>query len=133
MSFLSSLISPVTSIADKMVMDKDKYADLQFKKLELKAKARSELLKITTTPNVDAFIKIVMAFNDVILPLLRPLGGALMTAFGAYCLYKGIDINELTQGALVGAFPAWMVDRGIDKHRKGKLRSKEIEYEEWDE
>ena len=117
---VKGLISPVTNLADKLIMDKDKYAELQFKKLELQHRSRDKLLAITTTPRVDAWVKILIAIKDVVIPLFRPLGSAAMTAFGIYAHLKGLDIDPMMLGIFDGAFPAWGVSRHVNKQTDAK-------------
>ena len=121
-SFLSALISPVTNIVDKMVIDKDKYAEIQLKKVEFKHNAQMALLKQTTTPNVDAAVKVLIALRDVVIPLFRPVGAIGMALFGVYCVKEGIELPEYIQVALFGAPLAYGGSRHADKmakHKKG--------------
>ena len=128
--FLSALISPVTNIASKMIMDKDKFADLQFKKVELVAQAKSELLQKTTTPNVDATVKLLIAFRDILLPMKRPVGSALMMGFAAYAEMKGLDIPVELQAVLYGAFPAWGTSRHLSKSAEQKTAQIKAQFED---
>ena len=123
MSFLGNLISPVTNLAGKLIMDKDKYAELQFKKAELRSKRDLKLLAITTTPRIDAFVKLLYAIKDVIIPMMRPLGAAAMTAFGIYAHYKGLDLDPVMHGIFDGAFPAWGTSRHINKQTETKAKA----------
>lgn len=119
---IKGLISPVTSIANKMVMDKDKYAELQFKKLELTNQRELKLLEITTTPRIDAAVKLLIAIRDVVIPLLRPVGSAAMTAFGIYMHYKGTPMDTGLQMIFDGAFPAWGTSRHLNKQTEAKKK-----------
>lgn len=118
----SALISPVTKIADKMIMDKDKYAELQFKRDEHRHKEKVKLLSITTTPRIDAIVKLLYAIKDVVIPTLRPLGSAAMTAFGLWAHYKGLDIDLGLHALMDGAFPGWMGSRHINKQTETKAK-----------
>ena len=125
-NFLTALISPVTNIADKMIMDKDKYAELQFKKLELKAASQDKLLSITTTPTIDAIVKLAIAFRDVLIPLFRPIGSIAMAAFAGYCLTNNIELPGYLAEALFSTTVMW----GISRHKgkaKGKQNTKEAD------
>ena len=122
-NFLTSLLSPVAAVADKMIMDKDKYAELQFKKAELEHEARQTLLTITTSPNIDAFVKLLYAFKEALLPLLRPVGTFLMLLFGAYCETNSITLSPLIEGVLFGAFPGWAASRHINKQTEEKEKT----------
>ena len=75
------------------------------------------LLTTTTTPKVDAFIKILYALERFTKSLWRPFGGACMTAFGIYAHYKGLPIDQATHLLLDGAFPAWGASRHMEKSR----------------
>jgi hypothetical protein len=113
--FISKLISPVTNIVDKMVMDKDKFAELQFKKTELNYKLKEQLLGTTTSPNTDAFVKLLLAFRDIVLPMLRPLGSACMTGFVIYAEMNDIALSGATEAIMAAAFPGWMTSRHMNK------------------
>ena len=116
---IKGLISPVTSIADKLVMDKDKYAELQFKKVELSEKRHMALLKQTTTPKIDAFVKLLMAFRDLVIPMFRPLGSMGMAVFAGYCITNGIEVPEYLLAAMGLSPIGW----GYSRHRE-KTQSK---------
>ena len=117
--FLSELIAPAVKIADKMVMDKDKYADLQFKKAELKHEAQMALLQQTTTPTIDAWVKILLALRDIIIPMFRPLGSLAMAAFSAYCIKEGIELPEYLKEALFAPSVMWGYSRYKEKTKEG--------------
>ena len=129
-NFLSALISPVTNIASKMVMDKDKFAELQFKKVELTAQAKAALLEKTTTPNVDAAVKLMIAFRDILLPMMRPVGSLAMAGFAAYASYKGIELPVELQSVLYGAFPLWGTSRHLSKSADQKLEQLKAQFED---
>ena len=132
MSILSALISPITGIADKLILDKDKYAELQFKKLELAARARSELLAVTTTPWIDGFVKLLVTIRDVLIPLMRPVMSALMPVFAGYCAMNNIDLGSTVETMLFGAPIAYGASRHVDKKQQEITKRKELEYE-WDD
>lgn len=132
--FISGIFKPVTGIIDKMVMDKDKYAELQFKKLELGYNARSELLKITTTPKVDAMVKILLAIKDVVIPLLRPVGSFAMAGFAAYAQIHDIQLPAELQYMLYGSPLAWGASRHVNKQTETKAKAKAgNKFDDWDE
>lgn len=122
--FISGIFKPITMLASKMIMDKDKYAELQFKKVELEYNARSELLKQTTTPKIDAVVKLLITINDVVIPLLRPVGAAAMTAFGVWMHMKGTPMDVAHQVIFDGAFPAWGTSRHVNKQAETKRKPK---------
>jgi hypothetical protein len=41
-----------------------------------------------------------------------------MTAFGIYAVYKGWELDPTSKLATIGAFPAWMASRHVEKGRK---------------
>ncbi len=125
LSFLTALISPITNIADKLIIDKDRYAEIQLKKIEIKAAAQDKLLSITTTPTVDAITKLLIVFRDIVLPLLRPLGSFSMTAFAAYAAVNNIELSGATEAMLIAAFPGWMGSRHIAKKDEAKRKAKQ--------
>ena len=121
---ISGFLKPVTGIIDKMVMDKDKYAELQFKKLELEYTARSELLTITTTPSVDAVVKLLVTIKEVVIPLLRPVGSFGLAAFAAYAETNGISLPSEIQYMLYGSPVAWGASRHVNKQTQAKEKAK---------
>ncbi len=133
LSFLTALISPITNIADKLIIDKDKYAEIQLRKIEIKAEARDKLLSITTTPTVDAMVKLAIAMKDVFIPLMRPVISSGMMLFAIYAANKGIELSAPLEAVLVAAFPAWGTARWNEKKDSEKTKRKEMEYTEWDD
>jgi len=117
--WLGELVKPVTNIVDKMVIDKDKYAEIQLKKVEFKHDAQMALLQQTTTPNVDAAVKVLIALRDVVIPLFRPVGAIAMAMFAGYCATHDIVLPDYAQAALYGAPLGWGASRGAEK-MKGK-------------
>lgn len=119
---IKGLISPVTGIVNKLVIDKDKLAELEFKREDNNYKLRSQLLTVTTTPKVDAFVKLLITFRDVVIPILRPFGAACMTAFGMYMHYRGTPLDATSQIVMDAAFPAWGTSRHINKQTEAKKK-----------
>ena len=128
----TSLINSVASLAGEFIEDKDKLNEINYKIKELEFKLRETLLATKTTPKVDAFVKILIAFRDIILPLLRPLGAACMTAFGMYCHAKGIDIGDANHVIMDGAFPAWGASRHVNKQKEETEKTKRHKIEQDD-
>lgn len=122
---IKGLISPVTNIADKMVMDKDKYAELQFKKVELQHKSKDKLLAITTTPNIDAWVKLLIAIKDVVIPLFRPIGSIAMAVFSAYCIKEGIELPSYLTEALFAPSVLWGYSRHKEKQNQTSYENDE--------
>lgn len=127
-----SAINAVKDLAGEYIEDKDKRNELNFKLQELEFKLRESLLTTKTTPKTDAFVKILIAFRDIILPMLRPVGAACMTAFGMYCHYKGIPLDGATQVVMDGAFPAWGASRHVHKSREEEEKTKRHKKEQDD-
>lgn len=120
-----SAIESVTGLISEFIEDPDKQA-------ELRLKLSQSLLQTTTTPKTDAFVKILIAFHDIALPMLRPLGAAAMTAVGLYFQYKGIDMDAGLQAVVTGAFPAWGASRHINKQTEQRERTQRASLGDWD-
>lgn len=115
--FLEKLIQPMDSLiklGSEYIVDKDKLIEFQFKAMELKQEQAVTLLATKTNPFVDALVKLMYAFQI----FWRPLVGMLMTGFGAYAHYKGIDMDVALHAIFDGAFPAWGVSRHVEKQKK---------------
>ncbi len=130
LSFLTALISPITNIADKLIIDKDKYAEIQLRKIEIKAEARDKLLSITTTPTVDAMVKLAIAMKDVFIPLMRPVISSGMMLFAIYAANKGIELSAPLEAVLVAAFPSWGLSRFAEKKDEQKTKREEMAWED---
>ncbi len=110
------------SIIDQLVDD----GDLAIK---LKHEFQIQLLTTKTEGFVDGLVKILLAFRDIILPLLRPLGAFYLTTLGvdmgiAELASEG-DISALSVG-LTTAFPGWMGSRHVDKSNKQKIERDKV-------
>ena len=127
-----SAIESVTGLVSELITDPDKKAEIELELQRIDAGIRSELLKTKTTPWTDAFVKLLIAFRDIIIPLLRPFGSACMTAFGMYCHIKGIEIDTGLLAMFDGAFPAWGASRHINKKDQIKAKTK-ANNDEWDQ
>ena len=114
----------LTSLISEFVVDDEKMAQIQLEIGKVKASVKSDLLKTSTTPKVDAFVKILIAFNDLILPWFRPIGAGMMTAVGLYFHYKQIPIDGAVHAMLDGSFTAWGVSRHVNKQTAIKENSK---------
>ena len=126
----TSLIDNISGLAGEYIEDKDKSNEIKFKIQELEFKLRESLLATKTTPRTDAFVKLLIAFRDIILPMLRPVGAAMMTGFGMYCHYKGIPLDGATQVIMDGAFPAWGASRHVSKKHEETEKTKRHKKEE---
>lgn len=107
----SVLLSGILSIGKELIEDKDK-------KNEFADKAMERLLATETHPFVDAVVKLSYAADQITKGLLRPLGAAVMTAFGIYAHLNGIEIDGALHAMFDGAFPAWGASRHAEKARK---------------
>ena len=125
------LISGIVGIVDKFIVDKDKYAELQNKKIEMENSYKVALLNKTTTPKTDAFVKLLLAFKDIILPLFRPVGSLLLGAVVLYFHSVGNPLPPELALLLGGAFPGWMASRHVAKKEEEKTKRVKEE-EDWD-
>jgi len=121
----------LTGLISEFITDEDLRAKLNVQLQELETGITNQLLQTTTTPKVDAFVKILIAFKNVIIPLFRPLGAGCMTAFGMYCHYQSIPLDGATQVVMDGAFPAWGASRHVEKQKK--IAKKPDDYSDWDD
>jgi hypothetical protein len=112
-----SLIGQVIGLGSELIEDKDKRNEFVFKSQEMSFQLLGQLLTTKTVPWVDAVVKILMVGKAFV----RPLGGALMTAFGAYAHFKGIEIPPAMHAIFDGALPAWGVSRHAEKREKIKV------------
>lgn len=101
-------------LVDQFILDKD-----------LAEKLKHKLLMKDTVVWVDALVKLFYAFPHIILPVLRPLGAAAMTAFGMYCHANEIVLDAATIAIFDGAFPGWCVSRHLGKADEIARESKE--------
>lgn len=126
-----SAIEGITSLISEAITDGDLRAKLQVELEKIRSGITLELLKSKTTPRTDAFVKILIAFRDIVIPLFRPIGSACMFAFGAYCLENNITISEPLQIMLFGAPVGW----GYSRHKeKGeKIKRKKPDDDDWDQ
>jgi hypothetical protein len=123
-------IESVTGLISEFIVDDDLRAKLNVELQKIEAGVTTQLLQTTTTPKVDAFVKILIAIKNVIIPLLRPLGAGCMTAFGMYCHYNSLPLDGATQVVMDGAFPAWGASRHVEKQKK--IRKKSNNDDDWD-
>lgn len=121
----TTVIEEVSSLVSEFIEDPDKKREIDYKLQDLEFGLRKSLLATTTTPKVDAFVKLLIAFRDIILPLLRPLGAAAMTAFGMYCHLKGVEIDGAVHAVMDGAFPAWGASRHVHKSNELKQQKQQ--------
>jgi len=120
----TAAIEAVRDLAGQYIEDKDKLNEINKELRVLEKGIEESLLNTSTTPKTDAFVKILIAVKEVILPMLRPLGAAAMTAFGMYCHVKGIPMDGAAQAVMDGAFPAWGASRHVHKANVEKEKTR---------
>ena len=125
-----SVINGFTGLISEFITDDDLKNKLDFEAKKLKFELDKTLLQTNTTPNVDAFVKIMIAMRDIIIPMFRPVGSAVMSCFGAYCIYAGIVLPESIQYLLFGSPLAYGVSRHLDKGNKQKTKREAIRLKE---
>ena len=126
----SNVFSGVTDLVSEFITDPDKQAEISLKLQELEVEKDNLLLSTSTTPQTDAFVKILIAFKNVIIPMFRPLGSAIMAGFAGYCVLHEIMLPEYIQVMLFGAPVGW----GYSRHKgkaKGKHHTKEADQDEF--
>lgn len=106
----------IVKIADKLIPDKDKLAELEAEVKRAQSALDQLLLTTTTTPWVDGLVKILYATERFI----RPVGSFLMLLFAAYADTHGIKLSPEIEYVLYGAFPAW----GVSRHSLQKEKIK---------
>ena len=132
LSIIGSVVKGLFGIADKMIVDKDKKAEFAFKIQDRTFNLMERLVEIKTIPWVDAVVKLLIASVS----LARPIGSFLLTAFSIYAQVKGIQLDSVTNGVLLSAFPGWMAAREANKSRKAKIKREAIiasKQDSWDD
>jgi hypothetical protein len=115
---IAELVTSMIGVGKELIVDKDKQIEFAFKLQEQHAALTEKLLTMQTSPKVDAFVKIMYAIQEVVLPLLRPVGSAAMTAFGVYAHTHNVQIDPAIQYIFDGAFPGWMTSRHFNKQKE---------------
>lgn len=111
---VDDVLASLFNLGKSYIDDKTKQMEYAEKVAELGIQLQTTIIQDKTSPFVDGIVKLMYASKDVILPLFRPIGSALLSAFAAYCAYKKIDLGGL--GVIMGsAFPGWMGSRAIEK------------------
>ncbi len=120
MAAYDKAIEGITSLFSELITDDDLLAKLQFETDKLQFELDKALLQTTTTPRTDAFVKLMIATRDIIIPLFRPIGAMMMSMFGAWCISEGIVLSEGVQIALFGSPLAY----GASRHNAKKDEQK---------
>lgn len=115
-------LTGIVELAKKLIPDKDKLAELEAEVKQAQNALDQLILNTTTTPWVDALVKLLYAAERFI----RPLGAAAMTAFGLYAHLKGLNIDPMTHGLIDGAFPAWGASRHVHQNNRIKKDKKDV-------
>lgn len=115
---VAEIFKNIFGMVDQLVEDKDKKNELIYKLAEMQNQLSIQLLQQKTTPWVDATVKLLFAIRDLVIPLMRPVIGALMTGFAAYAEMNGTTLSPAVQAALAAAFPGWVYSRHVEKKNK---------------
>ena len=121
-----SAITGAFSLISEWIDDDDLKAKLLFEEKKLKFELDKVLLNTNTTPKTDAFVKIMIATRDIIIPMMRPVGSLMLAGFGAYCLANNIVLPETIQVLLFGAPLGYGASRHAAKKEKEKTRRMKI-------
>ena len=113
----------ITGLLSEFITDDDLIAKLNVEIKKIGLDRDKALLNASTTPGVDAFVKILIAFRDIIMPMLRPIGAACMGLFAAYCDINQIELDNGFKVMLYGAFPAWGASRHVHKAKQIENKS----------
>lgn len=123
----TSLIDNISGLASEFIEDPDKRNELMFKVKELEFSLRETLLATKTNPWVDGFVKLLIAFRDIILPMMRPLGAFYLSYMGVDMaqaeLAAGGEVSALSAG-LAAAFPGWGASRHVNKNKEQEEKTK---------
>ncbi len=112
----------IVSIIDQFVDD----GDLA---LKLKYEMQQTLLSTKTEGFVDGFVKLMFAFRDLILPILRPVGAFYLTYMGVDMataeMAAGGDVSAMS-ASLTAAFPAWGGARQMNKGQEQRIKQDKV-------
>lgn len=112
---VDNIITSIIGLGKSYIDNKEKQIEFANELIKMGLDFQEKLMLMQTTPKVDAFVKVLYAFRDVVLPLIRPVVSAGMTAFAGYFAYKGIQLPEVVEYAFAAAFPGWMTSRHFNK------------------
>lgn len=111
---ISDIISNVIGLGKTYIESKDKQVEFAEETMKLGFQLQEHILTMQTTPKMDALVKFMYAFKEMIIPLMRPVISAGLSGFAAWAAYKHIDLGSMNT-VLGAAFPGWMASRGIEK------------------
>lgn len=126
---LPQLISGLFGLGGKLIRDKDKAAEFAFKIQEMAHELALKLLETKTYPWIDGLVKLAYASETLVKGLFRPIGGFVLFMYGLNhpdliekLMNMGI-IGQSAAGGIFGSFPAWIVNRGMEKRRDQKIKA----------
>lgn len=118
---IGGFIDKVLDLINKNVQDKDLAAKLTADATKEMLAFSTTLVTQSTTPWVDAVVKLMYAFRDVGVSLFRPVGSVIMACFAAYMMYKQLPVPTWAEPVLAAfgfAPAAWGLSRHAEKTRK---------------
>lgn len=116
-ALISTLVSGLFSVGDKLIEDKDQKSKFAFQVLKMSNELSIKIMDTKTYPWIDAFIKLAYSADAIMTKLLRPVGSALLTGFVLYCDYNGIQLSDTVTALGAAAFPGWMASRHVNKQK----------------
>lgn len=124
------LLDDIVGLFGKFVPDKDKMAELAVKVEELQQAFKLALLNTTTTPRVDAVVKLMYALSDIGKGMVRPLGSAGAFVFGLFhpdLVQQAAnslppEYQWMVPAAVFGSFPGWMTSRHFGKKNEAESK-----------
>jgi len=121
--------APYEKLGEKAFSIIDQFVDDGDLAVKLKHEMQTTLLTTKTDGFVDGSIKVLFAFRDLILPILRPVGAFYLTYMGVDMataeLASGGDVSAISVG-LTTAFPGWMGAREVNKGREQRINQDRI-------
>lgn len=130
---MDGLFSQLFSLISEAIPDPDKRAEIAFKIINLKGQLAQVVLAQTSTPKIDAFVKLLAAvgtwgqvFKDLtegIVSLVRPLGSLALSGYAIYAANHGIEIPAGLDYIFAAAFPGWMASRHVGKQNEVKAET----------
>lgn len=122
---VADVFSDLIGLGKELIEDKDKRNEYAFRLAELRVQLAEKMLTQQTHPKADAAVKLLYAFKEILLPMMRPVGSLLLALWGAshpeQIKWLHDNLGTLGDGTILsifGAFPAWGVSRHIEKNRK---------------
>ena len=107
----------IFGVVDQLVEDKDKKNEIVLKLAEMQNQLSLQLVQQQTIPWVDATVKLLFAFRDIIIPMFRPVVATAMTAYVVYAETNGITLSPMVEALFASAFPGWMASRHVNKKK----------------